>query len=68
MISPSLIPGSVFSLPRSSKAGVSIDGTVSPNPDAAWKPQPRVERFLQLMRKINLHYTRKTGCVKGVLS
>jgi hypothetical protein len=68
MISPSLIPGSVFSLPRSSKAGVSIESTVSPIPELAWKPQLRVERFLEFSRKINLHYTRKTGCVKGVLS
>jgi len=63
-----LIPGSVFSLPSSSNAGVSIESTVSPNPEMDWKPQPRVERFLELPGKINLQYTRKTGCVKGVLS
>jgi hypothetical protein len=45
-----------------------MESTVSPNPEMDWKPQPRVERFLELPGKINLHYTRKTGCVKGVLS
>jgi hypothetical protein len=68
MITPTLITGSVFSLPRSSNAGVSIESTVSPNPEMPWKPQPCVERFLELPGKINLQYTRKIGCVKAALS